>query len=95
MKHGVLDSKLCSTTSPEKIQNKTEIAVCYSQVLDEVQSMPQRATEGSQGRVRPRVRQEIGEAHAFIRVPGFKHRVNSNQKRRVLESTTGSYLMKS
>lgn len=82
----------------KKIQNKTEIAVYYSQVLDEVQSMPQRAAKGSQGRVRPRERQELGETHTFIRVPGFKGRaslVNSNQKRRVLESTTGSYLTKS
>lgn len=76
----------------KKIQNKTEIAVCYSQVLDEVQSMPQRATEGSQGRVRPRERQELGEAHAFTRVPGFKGRaslVNSNQNRRVWKALQG------
>ena len=82
----------------KKIQNKTEITVYYSQVLDEVLSRPQRTTKGGQGRVTPRERQEPGETLAFIRVSGFKGRaslVNSNQKRRVLESTTGSYLVKS
>lgn len=79
----------------KKLQNKTEIAVYYSPVLDEIQSMPQRATKGGQGRVRSRERQEVGETHALIRVSGLKGRaslVNSNQKRKALESTTGSYL---